>query len=230
MRICSDFCACLTNPSPRHQKGLLPLKRRRALLASNPPRDSWSEAHRIDVGPATLSPRLLRAAKASPWLKERTGQAGRKTSRGGTPSPLRAPHAFPSDGWRHVPSPELADRDCVGAWPLITLSRYQQRKAVSTMPAYGARLKINFLIVGREPQAITRTLAMMAYNPAIGRVVESGGLDRFSHLMDETIHKLWRWVAWAASVRRTLGQLCATVARSAGPSSSVATSAPQMSH
>ena len=32
-----------------------------------------------------------------------------------------------------------------------------------------------------------RTLAMMSNNPAIGRVLEKGGVDRFSDLMVETI-------------------------------------------
>jgi hypothetical protein len=62
------------------------------------------------------------------------------------------------------------------------------------MAAYEAQSKINKLIVGREPEAITRTLAMMAYNRAIGRVLESGGVDRFSDLMVQTIPKLYGWV------------------------------------
>ena len=41
------------------------------------------------------------------------------------------------------------------------------------------------LLVGREPEAIIRTLAMMAYNPAIGRVLEEGSVVRFSDLMTE---------------------------------------------
>lgn len=47
------------------------------------------------------------------------------------------------------------------------------------------------LLIGREPEAITRTLAMMAYNPSIGRVLEEGGVDRFSDLMMETIPHLY---------------------------------------
>ena len=47
------------------------------------------------------------------------------------------------------------------------------------------------LLAGKEPEAITRTLAMMAYNPAIGRVLEKGGVDRFADLMLETIPKLY---------------------------------------
>lgn len=43
------------------------------------------------------------------------------------------------------------------------------------------------LLTGREPDAITRTLAMMAYNPAIGRVLEEGGVGRFEDLMVETV-------------------------------------------
>jgi hypothetical protein len=47
------------------------------------------------------------------------------------------------------------------------------------------------LIVGQEREAIIRTLAMMAYNPAIGRVLERGGVERFSDLMMETIPKFY---------------------------------------
>ncbi len=47
------------------------------------------------------------------------------------------------------------------------------------------------LLARKEPEAITRTLAMMAYNPAIGRVLEKGGVDRFADLMLETIPKLY---------------------------------------
>ena len=35
------------------------------------------------------------------------------------------------------------------------------------------------LLTGREPEAILRTLAMMAYNPAIGRVLERAASDSF---------------------------------------------------
>jgi len=44
---------------------------------------------------------------------------------------------------------------------------------------------------GKEPEAITRTLAMMAYNPSIGRVLEKGGVDRFPDLMVETVPKFY---------------------------------------
>jgi hypothetical protein len=36
------------------------------------------------------------------------------------------------------------------------------------------KLELTTLLIGKEPVAITRALAMMAYNPAIGRVLESG--------------------------------------------------------
>lgn len=32
---------------------------------------------------------------------------------------------------------------------------------------------------------------MMAYNPAIGRVLEKGGVDRFADLMVETVPKFY---------------------------------------
>ena len=41
------------------------------------------------------------------------------------------------------------------------------------------------LLVGREPEAIIQTLAMMAYNPAIGRVLEKGGVVKFANLMSD---------------------------------------------
>lgn len=47
------------------------------------------------------------------------------------------------------------------------------------------------LLVGREPEAILRTLAMMAYNPAIGRVLEEGGVVRFADLMNEMVPQLY---------------------------------------
>ena len=47
------------------------------------------------------------------------------------------------------------------------------------------------LLVGREPEAILRTLAMMAYNPAIGRVLAEGGVSRFADLINERIPKLY---------------------------------------
>ncbi len=53
------------------------------------------------------------------------------------------------------------------------------------------RLELTRLLTGKEPEAITRTLAMMAYNPAIGRVLEKGGVDRFADLMFETIPKFY---------------------------------------
>jgi hypothetical protein len=47
------------------------------------------------------------------------------------------------------------------------------------------------LVFKHEPEAITRTLAMMAYNPAIGRVLEKGCVDRFADLMVERIAGLY---------------------------------------
>lgn len=47
------------------------------------------------------------------------------------------------------------------------------------------------LLVGREPEAIIRTLAMMADNPAIGRVLEEGSVVRFSDLMAEEIPRIY---------------------------------------
>lgn len=35
----------------------------------------------------------------------------------------------------------------------------------------------------REPEAILRTLAFMAYNPSIGRVLESGGVKKFEQIV-----------------------------------------------
>ena len=49
------------------------------------------------------------------------------------------------------------------------------------------------LLVGKEPEAIIRTLAMMAFIPAIGRVLEEDSVDRFADLMVETIPKFYGW-------------------------------------
>jgi len=38
-------------------------------------------------------------------------------------------------------------------------------------------------LLAHEREAITCTLSMLAYNPAIGRVLEKGGVRRFSELM-----------------------------------------------
>jgi hypothetical protein len=47
------------------------------------------------------------------------------------------------------------------------------------------------LRTGREPEAIARTLAMMAYNPAIGRVLEEGGVGHFEDLMADTVQRFY---------------------------------------
>lgn len=47
------------------------------------------------------------------------------------------------------------------------------------------------LVNSKEPEAILRTLAMMAYNPAIGRVLEKGGVNRFAELMVITVPKFY---------------------------------------
>jgi hypothetical protein len=51
--------------------------------------------------------------------------------------------------------------------------------------------KVLSLVTGREPEAIARTLAMMAYNPAIGRVLSKGGVKQFQDLAWETVPKLY---------------------------------------
>jgi len=53
------------------------------------------------------------------------------------------------------------------------------------------KLELVALLSNREPEAIIRTLAMMAYIPAIGRVLEEGGVDRFADLMTETVPKFY---------------------------------------
>jgi hypothetical protein len=53
------------------------------------------------------------------------------------------------------------------------------------------------LLTGKEPEAITRTLAMMAYIPAIARALEKGGVDRFADLMTETVPKFYGLVSKA---------------------------------
>ena len=56
------------------------------------------------------------------------------------------------------------------------------------------KLELVRLLTGKEAEAITRTLAMMAYNLAIGRVLEKGGVEGFTELMLETIPKFYRLV------------------------------------
>jgi len=75
------------------------------------------------------------------------------------------------------------------------------------MPVQDAQVKIINLIAAKEREAITRTLAIMAYNPAIGRVLESGGVGRFSDLMVETIPKLYGWVT-KESFDKWHGEVC----------------------
>jgi len=53
------------------------------------------------------------------------------------------------------------------------------------------KLELVRLLIGKEAEAITRTLAMTAYNPAIGRVLEKGGVEGFTDLMLETIPKFY---------------------------------------
>jgi hypothetical protein len=43
-----------------------------------------------------------------------------------------------------------------------------------------------------EPKAILEGLAMMAYNPSIGRVLEKRGVDKFVRLMSENVERLTR--------------------------------------
>jgi hypothetical protein len=57
------------------------------------------------------------------------------------------------------------------------------------------KLELVRLLSSRESEAIIRTLAMMAYIPAIGRVLEEGGVDRFADLMVDTIPKFYGHVA-----------------------------------
>jgi hypothetical protein len=45
--------------------------------------------------------------------------------------------------------------------------------------------EVLMLVQSHESEAICRTLAMMAFNPSIGRVLEEGGVKKFSDLMVE---------------------------------------------
>jgi len=42
------------------------------------------------------------------------------------------------------------------------------------------KLELVGLLSGKEPEAVTRTMAMMAYIPSIGRVLEPGGVGKFA--------------------------------------------------
>lgn len=47
------------------------------------------------------------------------------------------------------------------------------------------------LIFNKEPEAVTRTMAMMAYNPSIGRVLEAGSVEKFADLEVEMVPKFY---------------------------------------
>ena len=53
------------------------------------------------------------------------------------------------------------------------------------------KLELISLLSGKEPEAIIRTMAMMAYNPSIGRVLESGGVGKFADLVVEVMPKFY---------------------------------------
>jgi hypothetical protein len=53
------------------------------------------------------------------------------------------------------------------------------------------KLELVGLISGKEPEAVTRTMAMMAYNPSIGRVLEAGGVAKFADLVVEMLPKFY---------------------------------------
>jgi hypothetical protein len=53
------------------------------------------------------------------------------------------------------------------------------------------KLELVRLLSGKEPEAISRTMAMMAYNPSIGRVLESGGVGKFADLVVEMMPKFY---------------------------------------
>jgi len=65
-----------------------------------------------------------------------------------------------------------------------------------------------------EPEAVTKTLAMMAYNPAIGRVLEKGGVDRFQDLVWEIIPKLYQVQSSREDFDRLHAQTCEQLMRS----------------
>jgi hypothetical protein len=56
------------------------------------------------------------------------------------------------------------------------------------------KLELVRLLSNREPEAIIRTLAMMAYIPAIGRVLEERSVDRFADLMADTVPRFYGYV------------------------------------
>ncbi len=67
--------------------------------------------------------------------------------------------------------------------------------SVLDFPPGAAMEKLQLLnLLSNEREAIMRALALIAYNPAIGRVLEKGGVDRFARLMVETIPKFYGYV------------------------------------
>ncbi len=53
------------------------------------------------------------------------------------------------------------------------------------------KLELVSLLSGKEPEAITRTMALMAYIPSIGRVLEAGGVGKFADLVVEMMPKFY---------------------------------------
>lgn len=53
------------------------------------------------------------------------------------------------------------------------------------------KLELVGLISGKEPEAVIRTMAMMAYNPSIGRVLEAGSVAKFADLVVEMVPKFY---------------------------------------
>ncbi len=52
-------------------------------------------------------------------------------------------------------------------------------------------LELVGLLSRKEPEAITRTVALMAYIPSIGRVLQAGGVGKFADLVVEMVPKFY---------------------------------------
>jgi hypothetical protein len=53
------------------------------------------------------------------------------------------------------------------------------------------KLELVSLLSGKEPEAVTRTMALMAYIPSIGRVLQAGGVGKFADLVVEMMPKFY---------------------------------------
>jgi len=75
-----------------------------------------------------------------------------------------------------------------GRWKLYDPKKYDERTWGESRSDFSEKIK---LLEKLEDKAIFCTLAMMAYNPSIGRVFRSGGVDEFVHVSCKYFHNIY---------------------------------------